>query len=97
MGMATTTTLVKRLHLLVFMAATGPQMLGPFRTEWLIVQVGAGQPRPRELPRGTTLLVARAVPHDPHMTVHRLEDQPEDTSDTWWCTNAEARRGSRST
>ena len=47
--------------------------------EWVIVQVGAGQPRPRGLFRGTTLLVATAVPHDPHMAVHALEDQPEDT------------------
>ena len=46
--------------------------------EWVIVQVGAGQPRPRGLPRSTTLLVATAVPHDPHMAVDALEDQPED-------------------
>ena len=49
------------------------------RAEWVIVQVGAGQPRPRGLPRGTSLLVATGVPHDPHMAVHGLEDQPEDT------------------
>ena len=48
-------------------------------TEWVIVQVGAGQPEPRGLPRGTALLVATGVPHDPHMAVHALEDQPEDT------------------
>ena len=47
--------------------------------EWVIVQAGAGQPRPRGIPRGPTLLVATAVPHDPHMAVHTLEDQPEDT------------------
>ena len=47
--------------------------------EWVIVQVGAGQPRPRGLPRGSTLLVASAVPQDPHMAVHVLEDRPEDT------------------
>ena len=47
--------------------------------EWMIVQVAADQPRPRGLPRGTTLLVATAVPHDPHMAGHALEDQPEDT------------------
>ena len=47
--------------------------------DWVIVQVGAGQPRPRGLPRGTTLLVATAVAHDPHMAVHALEDQPKDT------------------
>ena len=29
--------------------------------------------------RGTALLVATGVPHDPHMAVHALEDQPEDT------------------
>ena len=46
--------------------------------EWMIVQVGAGQPRPRGLPRGTTLLVATAVPHDSQMAVHTLQDQPED-------------------
>ena len=49
------------------------------QAEWVIVQVGAGQPRPRGLPRGTALLVATGVPHDPHMAVHALEDQPEDT------------------
>ena len=49
------------------------------RAEWVIVQVGAGQPEPRGLPRGTALLVATGVPHDPHMAVHVLEDQPEDT------------------
>ena len=49
------------------------------QTEWLIVQVGAGQPRPRGLPRGTALLVVTEVPHDPHMAVHALDDQPEDT------------------
>ena len=43
------------------------------------MQVGAGQPEPREPPRGTALLVATGVPHDPHMAVHALEDQPEDT------------------
>ena len=46
--------------------------------EWVIVQVRAGQPRPRGLPRDTTLLVATAVPQDPHMALHALEDQPED-------------------
>ena len=40
---------------------------------------GGEQPRPRGLPRGTTLLVATAVPHNPHMAVHTLEEQPEDT------------------
>ena len=49
------------------------------RAEWVIVQVGAGQPEPRGLPRGTALLVATGVPHDPHMAVHALEDRPEDT------------------
>ena len=49
------------------------------RAEWVIVQVGAGQPKPRGLPCGTALLVATGVPHDPHMAVHALEDQPEDT------------------
>ena len=29
------------------------------QTEWVIVQVGEGQPRPRGLPRGTVLLVGR--------------------------------------
>ena len=48
------------------------------RTEWVIVQVGEGQPRPRGLPRSTTLLVALEVPHDPHMAVHTLEHQPDD-------------------
>ena len=50
-----------------------------FRAEWVMVQVGAGQPKPRGLPRGTALLVATGVPHDPHMAVHALEDQLEDT------------------
>ena len=49
------------------------------QAEWVIVQVGAGQPRPRGLPRGTALLVATEVPHDPYMAVHTLEDQPENT------------------
>ena len=49
------------------------------QAEWVIVQVGAGQPRPRGLPRGTALLVATGLPHDPHIAVHALEDQPEDT------------------
>ena len=49
------------------------------RAEGLIVQVRAGQPRPRGFPRGTALLAATEVPHDPHMAVHTLEDQPEDT------------------
>ena len=46
---------------------------------WVVVQVGARQPRPGGLPRSTTLLVATAVPHDPHMAGHMLEHQPEDT------------------
>ena len=49
------------------------------QAEWVIVQVGAGQPRPCGILRGTALLVATEVPHDPHMAVHALEDQPEDT------------------
>ena len=49
------------------------------QAEWVIVQVGAGQPRPRGLPRGTALLVATGVPHDPHMAVHALEDQRGDS------------------
>ena len=48
------------------------------RAEWVIVQMGAGQPWPLGLPRGTTLLVATEVPHGQHMAVHTLEDQPED-------------------
>ena len=44
------------------------------------MQVRAGQPRPCGLPRGTALLVATGVPHDPHIAVHALEDQPEDTA-----------------
>ena len=51
------------------------------QAEWVVVQVGAGQPRPRGLPPGTALLVATEVPHDPHMAVHALEDQPEGTGD----------------
>ena len=47
--------------------------------ELVIVQVGAGQPRARGLPRGTALLAVTEVPHDPHMAVHALEDQPKDT------------------
>ena len=49
------------------------------QTEWVVVQVGAGQPRSRGLPRGTALLVATEVPHDPHMAVHASEDQHEGT------------------
>ena len=56
--------------------ATGQAQLW---AEWVIVQVGAGQPEPRGLPRGRALLVATVVPHDPHMAVHALEDQPEGT------------------
>ena len=56
--------------------ATGQAEL---KTECVIVQVGAGQPRPRGLPCGTTLLVVTKVPHDPQVAVHALEDQPEDT------------------
>ena len=41
--------------------------------------MGAGQPRPQGLPRCTTLLVSAAVPNDPHMALHALEDQPGDT------------------
>ena len=52
---------------------------GQLQTKWVILEVGAGQPRPRGLPHGTALLVATEVPHDPHMVVHTLEDQPEDT------------------
>ena len=48
------------------------------RAEWVIVQAGTGHPGPRGLPRGNTLLVATAVPQDPHMVVHMLGDQPED-------------------
>ena len=47
--------------------------------ESVIVQVGAGQPRPLGLPRGTALVIATGVPHDPDMAVHALEDQPDDT------------------
>ena len=56
-----------------------PTEQAQLQAEWVIVQVGAGQSRPRGLPRGTALLVAMEVPHDPHMAVHTLEDQPEDT------------------
>ena len=49
------------------------------QAEWVVVQVGAGQLRSHGLPRGTALLVATEVPHDPHMAVHALEDQPEGT------------------
>ena len=49
------------------------------QAEWVVVQVGAGHSRPLGLPRGTALLVAREVPHDPHMAVHALEHQPEGT------------------
>ena len=49
------------------------------RAKWVILQVGAGQYRPCGLPRGSTLPVATEVPHDPHMAVHTLDDQPEDT------------------
>ena len=47
--------------------------------QWVIGQVRAGQRRSRGLPHGTTLLVATAMPHNPHMAVHTLEDRPEDT------------------
>ena len=63
------------------------------RAEWVMVQVGAGQPKPRGLPPSTALLVATGVLHDPHMAVHAWRTSQE-TRDTWWCTSAEARRGS---
>ena len=68
----------------VWLVTTDDQCTGAagqvqLQAEWVIVRVGAGQPRPRGLPRGTTKLVATGVPHDPHMAVHALEDQPEDT------------------
>ena len=53
-------------------AAEQPQLW----VKWVVVQVGAGQPRPRGLQRGTILLVATAAPHDPHMALHMLENQP---------------------
>ena len=59
---------------------TGAAGQAQLQAEWVIVQVGADQPKPRGLPRGTALLVAGGVPHDPHMAVHALEDQPEDTA-----------------
>ena len=40
---------------------------------------GGGPAQARGLPRGTALLVVTEVRHDPHMAVHALEDQPEDT------------------
>ena len=49
------------------------------QAEWVIVQEVADQPRPCGLPCGTALLVATGVPHDQHMVVHALEDQPQDT------------------
>ena len=46
---------------------------------WMIVQEGASHPWHRGLPCGTTELVATAVPHDPHMVMHTLEDHSEDS------------------
>ena len=63
---------------------------------WVIVQVEAGQPRPPGQPRGITLLVATAVPHDTHMAVH-VRRTSLMTQGTWSGTNAEARHGSGST
>ena len=40
------------------------------RAEVVVVQVGAGQPRTRGLPRRTALVVVTEVPHDPYMAVH---------------------------
>ena len=62
-------------------------MAGWLRSRRLMVAlVAAGRGcwglRPHPLPRqgaGTTLLVAAAVPHNLHMTVHTLEDEPENT------------------
>ena len=45
-----------------------------FWTEWVVVPVRAGQPRPQGQPRGMILLVAMAVPHEPHMALYVLED-----------------------
>ena len=50
----------------------------PLWNELVVVQKGAGLPRLRGLPHVATLLVATAVPHDPHMALHALEDRPED-------------------
>ena len=47
--------------------------------ELVIVQVGAGQPRPCGFPRGTALLVTTRLLQDPHIAPHTLEDQPGDT------------------
>ena len=51
------------------------------RAQWVIVQLGGGQPRLRRLPRRTTLLVATEVPHDPHMACTRWRTSRE-TRDT---------------
>ena len=42
--------------------------------KWVVVQVGAGHPRHWGLPRGTSPLVATAVPQDLHIALHALED-----------------------
>ena len=62
------------------------------QTEWVIVQVGEGQPRPRGLPRGTTLLVTTELQHTPQMAMHTLEKQPGVTGHL-----AKALRGSGNT
>ena len=45
----------------------------------MVVQVGAGQTRPHGLPFDTTLLVATAVRQSPHMALHALGGEREDT------------------
>ena len=49
------------------------------RTEWVVVQVGAGQPQPQGLPLGATLRLAPAMLRSLHVALHALGDRPEHT------------------
>ena len=53
------------------------------QTESVILHEGAGQPRPCGLRRGTALLVATEVPHDPHMAAEAGSDPCGHFGVTW--------------
>ena len=66
---------------LVWLVTTDGQCAQPAEqaqlwAEWVVVHVGGGQPRPWGLRNYTSLLVATAVPHDPQLAQHALQDQP---------------------
>ena len=66
------------------------------RTEWVIVQAGEGQPRPVGYPAAPPCWWLRRC-HTIHIWWRTRWRTSRKTQSTWWCTNAEARRGSGST